>query len=325
LKILLVSHQYYPVLGGVPEITRLLALGFRELNYAVRLITATESTGEESDLFEVYRRPSPWRLLKLYGWADYVVMVGPSIRSGWPALLTGKPCLVSHHAGMPMGRLQWALVKKSKNVACSHFLAEKIGHATVGIANPYDGSVFYLDRSIPKERDFIYVGRLSHEKGVDLMLLGLAELRKQGMVFKATIVGGGKEEQSLRKLANKLGIREEVEFTGPLFGKELAAKIRGHRIGVIPSRCEETFGIVALEFIACGLPVVAARVGGLPDAVGPCGLYFESGHQQELAKQMEKLLADEHLRNQLNKGAKSHLEYSSPAHVANEYIKVLLS
>lgn len=323
MRVLIVSHQYYPVLGGVLVVARLLAQGFLELNAAVRLVTATPTTSQENDPFDVYRRPSPLFLLKLFRWAGQIVMIGPSVRSGWPVFFSRKPCVISHQAGVPVGKLQWALIKKSKNIACSQYLADGIGGDTISVANPFDPSNFCADKSVPKERDFIFVGRLVPDKGSDIFLRALADLRKRGIAVRASIVGAGGEKQTLEKLATELGVADMVVFTGPLHGAELQSTIQRHRIGIIPSRWQEPFGIVALELIACGLPVIAARVGGLPEAVGPCGLLFKNEDYRELSSKMEYLFLDRKLQHRLLSKAQAHLGKSSPKNVAKAYLNVL--
>ncbi len=323
MNILIISHQYYPVLGGVPVVARLLANGFLQLNANIRLVTATPAKDEEKESFDVYRRPHPLILLKLFKWADQIVMLGPSVRSGWPVFLTRKPCVISHQAGVPVGGFQKALMEKSTNIACSNYLADAIGGNAIGVGNPFDSLTFNYDESIKKDRDFIFVGRLEKDKGADILLRALADLRERRKPIRASIVGAGSSEHSLKQLSVELGVDDMVDFTGPLHCAELRTMIQRHYIGIVPSRWQEPFGIVALELIACGLPVIAASVGGLPEAVGPCGLLFTNEKHQELSHLMEKLYLDRGLQRDLIANAEKHLEKSKPINVAKSYLRVL--
>jgi glycosyltransferase involved in cell wall biosynthesis len=321
MKILIVSHQYYPVLGGVPVVARLLSKGFQELGKSVRLITATESCTEDVDPFQVYRKPGIFRSLKLYKWADVVVMIGPSLRSGWPMLILNKPCLISHQAGITEGKLHSLLIKNSKNVACSEYLANQMRGRAISIPNPFDSSLFKINTDILKERDFIYVGRLVDEKGVDVFLNALSYLKKHGITASATIVGAGDDENKLKALHKSLGLSDAVCFSGPLFGDELLEAIQKHRIGIVPSRFQEPYGIVSLELIASGLPVIASRVGGLPESVGPCGVLFDNENYEELARHMENLLRDDKSMNGLTEPCMKHLNRTLPLNVARAYLE----
>src|SRR5689334_13350053 len=69
----------------------------------------------------------------------------------------------------------------------------------------------------------------------------------------------------------------QVELTGIKSGSDLARYLARHRVMAVPSRCEEGFGIVALEGIACGCVVVGTNLGGLPEAIGPVGIVVPNG------------------------------------------------
>ena len=325
MNTLIVAHQYYPVLGGVPVVARLLANGFLRSNVAVRLVTATRTPNHESDPFLVYRNPHPLLRLELFGWADQIVMIGPSVRSGWPTFFSRKPCVISHQAGLPSGWLQWALVRRARNIACSQYLASAIGRDVVAVPNPFDSSTFRICASVTKDREFIFVGRLVRDKGVDVLLRALANLHSRGMKARMSVVGAGHEEQKLKQLALDLDIGDSVDFTGALHGAELAAMIQSHHIGIVPSRWQEPFGIVALELIASGIPIIVSRVGGLPEAAGPCGLLFDNEDYQDLSRKMERLLLDRRLQVKLLSRTKAHLAPSSPENAAMSYLRVLAS
>ncbi|WOJ94274.1 glycosyltransferase family 4 protein [Congregibacter variabilis] len=293
------------------------------MDITVRLVTATRAQSADDEPFEVFRKPSISKLIELYRWADGVMMVGPSIRSGWLSLLVKKPLLVSHHAGPPSGTAQWFLTKRARNVACSEYLAQQVGGNSVGVQNPFDVSLFNLNTQGKKNIDFVYVGRLVAAKGVDVFLRALAILKRNGRHFTASIIGSGPDESALKNLARELEFLDEVKFTGSLAGSELRDYLQRHKIGIVPSRWQEPFGIVALEMIACKMPVIGSRVGGLPEAVGPCGLLFNNGDAADLASKMDELLADPNLRDELVSQAADHLSQSDPKNVARLYVEEL--
>lgn len=122
----------------------------------------------------------------------------------------------------------------------------------------------------PAERASVgYVGRISPEKGVDVALRALAQLRDEGLDVDFEIAGGGEDEhlRELEALAASLGIAERVSFLGPLDTaalKDFYARI--HAL-VVPSVWEEPAGLVLVEGALAGVPLVASRVGGIPEIV----------------------------------------------------------
>ena len=114
----------------------------------------------------------------------------------------------------------------------------------------------------PTSRDILFVGRLVHHKGVDLLLEALGHVRG---VWRAVIAGEGPEAAALERRAAELGIGDRVTFPGWLTGELLSAAYRDAAVVVIPSRWPEPFGIVGLEALAQARPVVAFAVGGIPE------------------------------------------------------------
>jgi len=125
---------------------------------------------------------------------------------------------------------------------------------------------------------FVYVGRLSFEKGVDTLIRSAAAAR-----VPLKLIGTGPLDQPLKKLASDLG--GQIEFLGYRTGAELHAALRGSRAGVLPSECYENSPISVLESFALGKPVIGARIGGIPEMVrqGVTGWQFESGDVDRLA------------------------------------------
>lgn len=146
-----------------------------------------------------------------------------------------------------------------------------------------------LDGRLPRyesEARVVFVGRLSEEKGVDVLLRAMRDVRG----LTCAVVGDGPERERLHALAAELGLTN-VEFLGTLHGEALDREIARARAVVIPSRSYETFGLTALEAYAWGKPAVAARIGALPEVVrdGMTGLLFEPGDADDLAAKLNAL------------------------------------
>jgi glycosyltransferase involved in cell wall biosynthesis len=125
-------------------------------------------------------------------------------------------------------------------------------------------------------------GRLTPEKGFADAIAGCARAGRP-----LVVAGDGPELESLRALAGP-----DVRFTGQVSPEELAALRRGAAVAIVPSRYAEILPLAALEAMAAGLPVVAARTGGLAEAVPPEGLYAP-GDVDGLAQRVNALWAHE--------------------------------
>jgi glycogen synthase len=93
----------------------------------------------------------------------------------------------------------------------------------------------------------------------------------------------------------------------------------------IPSKFAEPFGVVALEGVASGCAIVASSGGGLPDAVGACGVYFSNGDAKGLASALEQTLTDATLRAKLVSGGQTHLKEFQPEVIADRYLDLFRS
>lgn len=149
----------------------------------------------------------------------------------------------------------------------------------------------------------LFVGRLSVEKGVDLLLQ--AWRRLDG--YPLCIVGAGPEEARLRALARDLS---GVRFAGRLPHDRVLAAMAEASFVVLPSRWHETFGLSAVEAMACGRAVVVPHPTALSDLVesGRNGLRFAIGDVECLARACRKLAGDGALARELGELARAHYE-----------------
>jgi glycosyltransferase involved in cell wall biosynthesis len=117
----------------------------------------------------------------------------------------------------------------------------------------------------PDASDIVFVGELRVLKGVDVLLEALAILKRGGRMVRATIAGEGPDAQQFKNLSESLGVADQARFLGHVPAR--AAFAMG-RILVMPSRAE-SLPYVVLEAAAAGMPIVATRVGGIPEIFGP--------------------------------------------------------
>jgi len=147
----------------------------------------------------------------------------------------------------------------------------------------------------------LMVAHLIAEKGADVLLRAASKLPADCVVW---VVGDGPEADRLRALARELAIDERVLFLGDR-GK-VQHFMQAADCLVCPSLWDEAAGLVNLEGLACGLPVVASRVGGIPEIVddGRTGLLFARGNVDELTAALERLRADAELRAHMGREAR---------------------
>lgn len=335
MKILFATHRFYPEVGGLETVSLILAEHFAAAGHEVRLVTRALAEADTDDTrfpYPVFRRPKPGVMLGLLDWCDVYFQNNISVRTLWPLLLKRRPWVPAHHTWLTRvdGSIGWQdRLKKfllrtwSTPIAVSHEVARSLEvPGTIVIGNPYDPVRFRVLPDVPRDRDLLFLARLVSDKGGDLLLDALADLKGHGFKPELTVVGDGPEMGNLRAQVKALGLERQVEFTGVLRGEELVRMINRHRVMVVPSRTPEPFGVVALEGIACGCVVVGSEGGGLADAIGQCGLTFPNDDQRALAGCLGRVLCDPMLYDELRSHAAEHLNRHEPEKVAEAYLRV---
>jgi glycogen(starch) synthase len=326
VKILLGSHHFFPSTGGIETVSQILAREFISLGHEVRVLTQTK--GEGTFAFPVIRRPGVSELLRQVRWCDVFLQNNISLRTLWPLLLARRPLFIVHQTWItnPDGGTGWEhrlkrfVLRYATSLAISRAIAEQLPGPSIQVGNPYDDQIFERLPAQARTKGLIFVGRLVSDKGADLLLAALALLESKPQL---TIAGDGPERDRLEKLMTRLQLQSQVEFLGNQSSANLAKLLNQHEILVVPSRWREPFGIVALEGIACGCVVVGSAEGGLPDAIGPCGMTFPNNDARELASVLAELLNDRTRLDALRREAASHLPQFTPRHVAKRYLDVI--
>ena len=180
----------------------------------------------------------------------------------------------------------------------------------------------------PVARDvLLFVGRLVERKGAAFAIEALAELVRAGRRIRLVIVGEGPEREALVVLADALGVGDRVELTGELSPAEVRARYAAGGIFVMPAVTDwkgeqEGFGMVIVEAMAYGLPVVASRSGGIPDIIrdGENGLLVPERDVAALAGAVTRLLDDESLAARLATAARDDVRHRfAPARIATAF------
>jgi len=159
------------------------------------------------------------------------------------------------------------------------------------------------------DRVVLYVGRLERLKGLDILFQALASLEDADDV-RLMVVGGSEgsgELSRLQCLAGTLNIGDRIDFLGAVDQCRLPAYYSAADVCVLPSYYE-SFGLAALEAAACGRPVVASKVGGLPSVVrdGETGYLVNWRCPGPFVERLELLLENQRLRRGMGEAARAH-------------------
>jgi glycosyltransferase involved in cell wall biosynthesis len=148
----------------------------------------------------------------------------------------------------------------------------------------------------------LVVAALIPDKGVDVAIRALAELPDRAVLW---VAGDGPERTRLEALAAELGLGDRARFLG--IRALVEPLMQAADCLVVPSTWHEAAGLVNIEGLACGLPLVATRIGGIPEIVddGRTGLLFPRGDHRELARHLRRLMDEPELRRSLGEAARA--------------------
>ena len=229
----------------------------------------------------------------------------------------GRPTVITLHGGdvslylkHPLARkvALWALSKADRAIAVSSALRTEVvdehGASTrkmCVIPNGVDVTRFApmpqgearaklaLEGEVSR---LLYVGGIESSKGIDYLLKAAGELRRNTQhSVEVVLIGEGRYEGQAKELATELGIDDAVAFAGKRPNTEIPLWINACDVLVLPS-LSEGFGVVLIEAMACGKPVVATRCGGPEDIVTPeSGILVSPGDYMALADALQEVLS----------------------------------
>ncbi|MCI0370927.1 MAG: glycosyltransferase family 4 protein [candidate division NC10 bacterium] len=170
---------------------------------------------------------------------------------------------------------------------------------------------------------FLYVGGLGPVKNVRTLLEAFGEFRQRAASpHELLLAGDPRWAGALPSVAESLGLGGAVRFLGFVEDDELPALYAGATSVILPS-WHESFGFPALEAMACGTIVLAARVGALPDLLGDAAIFFPPGAPSQLAEHMARVSTDEDLRRDLGARGRARAASFTWERAAAETLEVL--
>jgi glycosyltransferase involved in cell wall biosynthesis len=259
--------------------------------------------------------------------------------AGWFASRSRTPYVLTSHGSdvrlLDRGGLIKSLARPVfrravRVTAVSEFLARDIqrvmGESALPPAvtpMPIDVQCFLAAADQPKAQPprILYAGNLVASKGVDVLLQAAAELSRLGVEFQLKILGEGPAERALRSLVGRLGLGSRITWSRFVPQTEMPEEYGASTVTVLPSRGQaEGLGLTLVEALLAGSAVVGTPAGGIPEVVrhGETGLLAREGDPQDLARQLQRLLADASLRDRLVRAGREHVSgtYSAEAAVA---------
>lgn len=331
LRVTLFSSEYPPhVVGGlgvhVERLTASLAAevsfdlfapaegDYRMANPAVRLHEVPATSARTDVEHWLYYCQAAARLaessaraadlLHCHDWMT--VLAGLRLRQA-----TGRPLIFNVH--LPQGKglrgvledlglLAADLVLVNSQAVRRELLAHGLPVRRIEVLpNGVDLETFRPASDWPRDGGYLlFVGRLVAQKGAEILLRAFGAVLRRCPESRLVVVGEGELELYLQRVVRYLGFPDRVRFVGWQTGVALADLYRGAQAVIVPS-LYEPFGIVALEALACGRPVVASRVGGLEEIIshGREGFLIALGDHLELARRLVHLLLDPDLRQRM--------------------------
>lgn len=167
----------------------------------------------------------------------------------------------------------------------------------------------------------VSVRRLDPSKGVDLTIKAFSKLTEEFPKLKLIIVGEGNEEHVLKNLSKNLGLDKKILFLGRRNLYSSLSILKGAILTVVPSRSEGG-GMINIEAQACGCPVLASRVGGIPEYVkdGYSGILFKPEDVDDISDKIRLVITNSKLRSKLRKNGKKYVRKFSWDKLCPQYL-----
>jgi glycosyltransferase involved in cell wall biosynthesis len=203
-------------------------------------------------------------------------------------------------------RMVRGLRSADATVAHSRFIADHLALNDIGetVVAPLFPHPAPTSSPVPSSGPVVFSGRITRAKGIETFLRALAPLETE-----VEVCGDGWLLPGARRLAERLGIAERVAFHGWTAPDALSRAYRRARVVVVPSHWPEPFGLVGIEAMGHGRPVVATATGGIPEWLvdGETGVLVEPGDARALTEALAGLLADPDRCARLGARAAAHV------------------
>ncbi|WP_416729648.1 glycosyltransferase [Fictibacillus sp. JL2B1089] len=216
----------------------------------------------------------------------------------------------------PLNRkmIEFTLNRADRICSTSHVMGKETNkYTTKEISITPFGVDLDVFKPRPKENNpIIQIGivkALSDKYGIGTLIKAFKKVHEKHLNTELVIVGGGPQLDDYKKLSDDLSIGDHVKFTGKIPNTEVPKFINQMDIFTVPSRDQESFGVAAVEAMACGVPVVVTNVGGLPEVVkeGDTGFIVPKEDPEKLATAINHLIENKEERKRMGKNGIVHV------------------
>jgi 1,2-diacylglycerol 3-alpha-glucosyltransferase len=356
MKIAIYSDTYPPQVNGVASFAEKTARALTERGHNVQVFSTNviPSLPFWGYPGERILLPLGFSLPKVWKFKPDVIHTHTPLGIGWEAIYVSKllrvPVVGTHHTfydhylryvGMDYEftkKMSWLytvayynrcdfVMSPSRSLA-DFLIAHGLRRPTEIVPNCIDTDLFRPGENEKTGKTLVYMGRLGHEKSIDVVLRAFAILRKEFPGVELAIVGDGPERATLEGLARELGICDSVRFLGVKRGAELVHALQESDIFLTAS-ASDNMPLSILEAMATGLPVVGANALGIPEIVrdGADGFLCAPFSPESMAEKTAILLRDPAMRKKFSESAHLAAQNYSRARVAenleNIYTKVI--
>ena len=169
--------------------------------------------------------------------------------------------------------------------------------------------------------NFIFVGNIDFNKGIDLLILAFNALKQ--LPISIDIYGKGKDSNKFENQVKLLGLKETIKFKGEIQNDLLGQKLTEYDFFILPSRFE-TFGIVLIEAMSCGLPVIASNITAIPEIVkNEVGILFDNCNYLSLIEAIKTAIYKKWDNNYISSHAKKFSLEKSAEHIEKIYHEIV--
>ncbi|MDP1574643.1 MAG: glycosyltransferase family 4 protein [Coxiellaceae bacterium] len=362
MKILLWALQYLPSIGGIEIITHALAKQLQSMDHEVLVISNSNLKPAEAVMYDGVRVVTfPFTkalldfnlkhikeileaihqlmdgyapdILHIHGWIECNAYFQVRIleKKKIPLILT-LHCFrtIPNYRTVQCLRL-WAMASSVTTVCHSMVKeAESYGYLPYKkVRCIYNGLAMLKapikKRSICFKKNILALGRLADDKGFDIAFYAIQLLLEKHPDVRLTLVGGGLEFNALMALRNQLNLQNYIEMTNYVApGDAIYAHIDAASIILLPSTYD-VFPLVAIETAMRGRPIIASRVGGLPEMVvdGETGLLVAPKNPQALAEAIDQLLSDPKKMHEMGVNAKKRArQFFTAEKMTEQYVSL---
>ena len=358
MRILCMTTLFWPNIGGIETLLMNSVPFLKDRGHEILILTSTSKAAPDSrDEFEgipVYRYPMLYSLqnrnmgeiiktrqavakLKRDYQADLVHLNFGSIPITYFHMGTLDahqcPTLVTMHGGVSgfkttadtllgkmLSSVDWISTVSDAVMEDIIAAVPEFTNKTSRIYNgvkPQKSAILPLDFTEPQ---FVCIGRMVEEKGFDLLIDAFQKLCQDYPEANLILAGDGHARQDLESLTIKLGLEKNITFTGWVDPEKISELINQSVAVVVPSRCRESFGLVAVEAALMERPVIATRIAGLTETVvdGVTGILFENENVDELYCAMSQIISSPEIATCFGKAGR---EYAGTRFAMDSYIE----